>query len=108
MGRGRTPGSPSGPGTPRTPGDPRRGRRAPGQQVAAEPARQRGDLSFNRRFWTWTLAGALAAGLLMLSVSWDQEVRPASESLAWAAVGFGGVLIGAIGARVLRRRLSRP
>ncbi|MDQ3881193.1 MAG: hypothetical protein M3295_09000, partial [Chloroflexota bacterium] len=96
MGRGRTPGA--APGTPATPATRAVARSATSSRAAAAQPRATDApaLNLDRRFWTWTLIGALAGGLLLLSVSWNQV--PATASLAWGAVGFAGWLVGAIAA----------
>ena len=81
-----------------------RGRSERGGQAAA--ARSASDLRFTRRFWIWTLAGAFAAGLLMLSVSWDPAVRSGTASLAFGFLGAAGWIAGAVASRLVRRRLS--
>ena len=85
----------------RAPGAAPRATRAAGSAQSTSEAPR-----FDRRFWTWTLLGALAGGLLLLSVSWDPATRPVGESLGWGAFGFVGWIAGAVIARLVRRRLA--
>ena len=104
MGRSRSAASPPGPTSPRQPArSPTGGGRTARSATEARPREVPG---FDRRFWTWTLLGAVAGGLLLLSVSWDPATRPVGESLAWGAFGLVGWIAGAVIARLIRRRLA--
>ena len=94
-----------GPLGPQAVGPQRPRRRDPRRPTPERPARPT-DLSFGRRFWTWTILGAAAAGLLLLSLSWVPQAPDHTPSLLAGALGAALWVAGAVGARLIRRRLA--